>query len=313
MDRVVGARRWGMQWVRDYQADREREGLYRQALLVTLGGNVLLAGGKAVVAYLSGSVALYADAANSISDVLYSLLMVLGLWMAQRPPDLSHPQGHSRFEPLVGLLVSLAMGFAGYEAARAAIERFSEGGAAVSPGLPTLVLVLSAAVKLGMYLFIRRIARRVASPTLGVAARDNLSDMLTSLAAFVGTLGSAFLHPLLDPLAGALVALWIFRAAFLAARENLNYLTGAGAPEELREEIVANAAGVEGVVRVHQVLTEYAGPQLVADLHINVAPELPLVEAHAISDRVQEAVEALSEVDRAYVHLEPCEDEIRAS
>ncbi len=98
-----------MQWVRDFQPDPERQRLVRGALWITLLGNIGLALGKAIAARLSGSVALYADAANSISDVLYSLLIVLGLWIAQRPPDLSHPQGHSRFEPLAGLVVAAAM------------------------------------------------------------------------------------------------------------------------------------------------------------------------------------------------------------
>ena len=123
-----------MRWVRDYipqQAGQSK--LYREALIITLGGNIVLAISKAIVAYLSGSVALYSDAANSVSDVVYSLLMVLGLWMAQRPPDISHPQGHSRFEPLIGLVVTASMAFAGFEAARASINRFIEGGMAVMP------------------------------------------------------------------------------------------------------------------------------------------------------------------------------------
>jgi len=296
-----------MQWTRDYTPDPDRRALYTRALVITLVGNLVLAAGKAIVAYLSKSVALYADAANSISDVFYSLLMVWGLWMAQQPPDLSHPQGHSRFEPLVGLMVSLAMTFAGYEAARAAVGRFISGGLAVAPGLPTLVLLLSAGVKTGMYVAIRRIAETLASPTLDVTARDNLSDMLTSSAAFVGTLGSAYVHPLLDPLAGFLVALWIFRAAWEAGKENLGYLTGAGASPELRTQIAMVAGEVLEVQCVHQVIAEYVGPQLVVDLHINVDGMLTLFEAHAIADRVQAVVEALPEVDRAYVHLEPPE------
>ena len=83
--------------------------------------------GKAYASYITGSVALYADAANSISDVLYSLLMILGLWLAMQPPDISHPQGHSRFEPLVGLAIAGSMTLAGYEAGRTAIERFING------------------------------------------------------------------------------------------------------------------------------------------------------------------------------------------
>lgn len=294
-----------MQWVRDYLPQPQTARFYRTALIITVCGNILLAASKAIVAYLSGSVALFADAANSISDVVYSLFMVLGLWMAQRPPDDSHPQGHGRFEPLVGLVVTASMTFAGYEAARASIERFINGGIAIEPGLPLLVLIFSAVVKTGMYFSIIKIARKVNSPTLRTTARDNLSDVLTSSAALIGAVGSTFIHPLTDPIAGILVSAWIFRNAFIAGRENLGFLTGAGASDELRQQIVDCAKSVAGVHDVHFASVEYVGPKLVADLHINLAGELTLDQAHEISDKVIAAVEALPDVDRAYVHLEP--------
>jgi cation diffusion facilitator family transporter len=294
-----------MQWVRDYQPQPGRDRLYRTALIITLGGNIFLAVGKAIVAYLSGSVALFADAANSTSDVFYSILMAIGLWVAQRPPDLSHPQGHSRFEPLVGMLVTFSMAFAGYEAARASIDRFITGAHAVEPGLPTLILLFSAALKAGMFVAIRRIASMVSSPALNTTAQDNLSDVLTSIAAFLGVLGSRFIHPVLDPIGGLLVAAWIFRVVYNTGRENMNYLTGAGASEELRHQIVSVAESVPGVLRVHHTMTEYVGPRLVVDLHINVDGNMPLVQVHAICDEVIERLESLGEVDRAYVHIEP--------
>lgn len=294
-----------MEYTREYTPQPGRNRLYTQAILVTLAGNILLVASKGIVAYISNSVALLADTANSASDVLYSLLMVLGLWMSQRPPDLSHPQGHSRFEPIVGMLVALSMGFAGYEAARASIERAISGGLAVEPGLPTVVLLGAAAVKAGMFLFIRRIANQVRSPALNVTARDNLSDVMTSIAAFIGIFGSKFIHPLTDPIAGMLVAVWIFRNSFRAIKENLYYLTGGGAPPELRDQITKIAAGVPGVLGVHHVITEYAGPTMVVDIHINVDGEMSLNQAHAIEDRVAEHIETLPEIDRAYVHVEP--------
>ncbi len=298
-----------MQWVREYTPDLERHRLFRRALFITLGGNLLLTAGKGTAAYLSHSVALYADAANSASDLFYSLLMALALWMAQQPPDLTHPQGHSRFEPLAGLIIAAAMTFAGYEAGRASVLRFLKGGLAVEPGWPMLALLVSAAIKGGMYGIIRRIAHRVHSPTLSAAAQDNLSDVLTSVAALAGTIGSAYLHPLADPIAGFLVSLWIFRAAYEAWRENLRYLTGGGASSDVLQQIAEVAAAIPGVERVHQVIAAYAGPRLVADLHVDVDGSMTLTEAHRISDQVQEALEQLPEVDRAYVHVEPLPSE----
>ncbi len=294
-----------MQWVRNHTPHPERSRLYRNALIITLLGNVLLASSKAFVAYLTGSVAVYADAANSVSDVLYSLLMVIGLWMSQRPPDLSHPQGHQRFEPIVGIFVAGSMTFAGYEAARSSIQRFLSGAIAVDIGLPLIVLLGSAAVKAGMYLSIRKIASKLNSPALRVTARDNLSDVLTSTAALAGVIGSNIATPELDPVAGILVAGWIFRAAFSAFRENLGYLTGAGAPPELRERIAEIAAEVPGVAQVHHTMTEYAGPKLVIDMHINVDGNISLNQAHEIAEAVAARVGELPDVDRVYVHVEP--------
>lgn len=294
-----------MQWVRDYKPQPARERQYRLALIITIAGNTILALSKGIVAYITGSSAIYADAANSVSDVLYSLLMAAGLWMAERPPDITHPQGHSRFEPLVGLLVTASMALAGYEAARVSIGRFFTGGAAVELGLPVLVLLFSACAKAFMFIFIRRIATSVGSPALAATARDNLADVLSSGAAGLGVMGSQYVSPLLDPIAGVLVALWIFRAVYNTGRENLNYLTGYGAPEELRHEIVEVAQGVPGVIGVHYTMTEYVGPRLVVDLHINVDGEKTLNEVHAISDEVIRRLELIDEVDRAYVHIEP--------
>jgi cation diffusion facilitator family transporter len=199
------------------------------------------------------------------------------------------------------------MTFAGFEAGRAAIVRLLEGSSALEIGWPAVALVLSAGVKAGMFGIIRNIARRATSPTLAAAAKDNLADVLTSSAAFVGILGSQFIAPIADPVAGCLVAIWILKSALEVWQENLTYLTGGGASEQLRGEIVNAASAVRGVERVHQVITEHAGPELVADLHINVDGNLPLFDAHTISDRVQERVEAIDGIDRAYVHLEPCE------
>lgn len=297
-----------MQWVREFKPDPQKKKAYRTALIITLSGNVILALAKGLVSYFSGSIALYADTANSVSDVIYSLAMVGGLSIALRPPDLSHPQGHSRFEPVVGILVALMMTIAGYEALRSSIERFISGGRAIALNLPMLVLLGSALIKAGMFFVITKIARSVQSPSLRATAKDHLSDVLTSVAAFIGILGSNLIHPLMDPIAGVLVALWIFKSAFEAGKENFAFLTGAGASDELREQIIAIVKQVEGVEAVHHMMSDYVGPSLIVDIHINLPGNKSLDEVHEITDRVIEVLEELPDVDRAYVHVEPYEN-----
>lgn len=215
------------------------------------------------------------------------------------------PAGTQPVEPLIGLVVTASMAFAAFTAARVSIERFMAGGMAVDPGLPTLVLLMSALIKVGMYLRIRWIAVELSSPTLMTTARDNLSDVYTSVAAFIGAFGSMYINPLMDPIAGIVVALWIFRMVFFAGRENLGFLTGRGADEDLRSRLVLIASAVEGVQQVHHLMSEYTGPRLVVDLHINVRGDMTLFQAHDIADEVITRLEELPEVDRAYVHIEP--------
>jgi cation diffusion facilitator family transporter len=291
--------------VRFHTIDPLRLTLYRRVFLIAIVGNGLLAVSKGVVAYLSGSNAVLADAANSFSDVLYTLFLVVGLWLSQKPADPSHPQGHARFEPLVSLVIAATMALTGYEVMRHSFMAVLGQPQAIDPGWPTVVLVGSGVIKAGMFWLVRDIARMVRSPAIEATARDNLSDVLTSIAAMVGVLGSNYVSPLLDPLAGVLVSAWIFRAAYAVLSENLGYLTGRAAPPEVIEQIIRKAKEVEGVEDVHQVITDYVGPQLRVDMHLDVNGELPFHRVHEISDAVTANIESLDQVDLVYIHVEP--------
>jgi len=294
-----------MRWIRNYNTYEKPHTEYKRALIVTLGGNILLGVLKAIAAYISNSMAVYADAVNSLSDIVYSILLVIGLWMALRPPDRSHPQGHSRFEPIAALIVSISMAYAGFEAGRSSIVRFLEGGGEINAGFPLVILIVSIGIKILMYLFIRSVAKKTRSPGLEAAAGDNITDVVTSIAAGIGILAAQFINPIFDPIAGILVAIWIFRAVIQLARENLGYLTGAGASKEMTGKLLASVRELNGVENIHHIITEYAGPKLVVDIHINVDGKMTLNQAHAICDLAIEALTSFPEVDRAYVHVEP--------
>ncbi len=294
-----------MRLIRNYEPNSDLSKQFRHALGITFAGNILLAVVKSIAANLSGSSAIYADAINSISDVLYSFLLMIGLWLSQRPPDQGHPQGHSRFEPFVALIVTASMAAAGAEAIRSSIVRFISGGASIALDWPSLALVLGILIKILMFRIVSKIGSAIASPGLSAAARDNLSDVFTTLAAFIGILGSNFISPLLDPLAGLFVALWIFKNVWTTIKENIRYLTGAGADEDLRQRLVDTVQKIEGVENIHHIITDYAGPKLVVEMHINADGELSLHRSHAICDQATAELEKLPEVDRAYVHVEP--------
>ena len=280
-------------------------GLYLRAIVILIAGNTLLAGVKGLLAFMTGSSAIFSDAASSLSDIFYSMLLGIGLYLAQKPADESHPQGHIRFDPLASLFVTLVMAGAGITAAYQSILRFMGGARSIELALPTIVLMGAALVKVGMFTVLSRTGNDARSPAIRASAQDNLADILTSLGALVGIWGAHYIHPLLDPTAGIAVALWIFRTIRILGKENIGYLTGRGASSEMIEQITEKAYAVEGVKYVHRVIADYVGPQLRVDIHVTVDGTMTLDQAHEITEKVRENLEALLNVDLVFIHVEP--------
>ena len=291
--------------VRPSQIDPARLHLYRRAIWIAVLGNVTLVLAKGAVAWRSGSTALLATAIDSASDLVYTLFMAWGLWRSQQPADEGHPQGHARIEPVVSAVIALMMGLAGLEVVRRAIDGLRGQPATFAWGLPAAVLIGSALVKVIMYLAVRRLGQNAHSPAIMASAKDNLADVISAGTALVGVVAASWVHPLADPLAGLAVSVWIFRNAAGILVENLGYLTGRVAAPEVVEKIYAAARHVDGVEGVHRVIADYVGPQVRAELHVEVDGNITFHDAHRISNAVRDAVVALDEVDLAFVHLEP--------
>jgi cation diffusion facilitator family transporter len=291
--------------VRPSQIDPQQLRLYQRAIWIAVLGNVTLVLAKGAATWLSGSTALLATAVDSATDLVYTLFMAWGLSRSQQPPDESHPQGHARIEPVVSTVIALMMGLAGLEVVRRAIGNLQGEPATFSWGLPVAVLIGSGLVKVIMYLTVRRLAQEARSPAIMASARDNLVDVISAGTALAGVVAASWIHPLADPLAGLAVSVWIFRNAADILVENLGYLTGRAADPELVERIYVAASQVEGVEGVHRVIADYVGPQVRAELHVEVDGNISFHDAHRISDAVRDAVQALEEVDLAFIHLEP--------
>lgn len=279
--------------------------LYLQASAIAMVGNVLLLAGKGAAAWISGSSAVYADAANSAADVAYSLFLWLALWLSLRPPDLGHPHGHRRIEPLVSVVIGLMMGAAGVQAALAGWRTVQAGPEAITSTWAYVAPAATVPIKLAMYRVVRRIGREVHSPALMASAKDNLMDVVSSAAALIGVSASQLVAPVADPLAAFAVALWILRGAYEVLHEGIRQLIGGAAPPEMTRAVIDAVHTVPGVLDVHQVIIEYVGPQVRADVHIDMDRRANLEEVHEVSDAVRAAIEELVEVDHAFIHVEP--------
>jgi cation diffusion facilitator family transporter len=281
--------------------------VYYQAIYVALIGNGLLLAFKGVAAYLSTSSAIYADTANSASDLAYSLLMMVGLRFSLQPPDESHPHGHERVESLVTAAIGGFMAFAGYQAFANALSAWRGDRELAVEAWLMWVPIITGALKLGMYLRVRRLAESTGSPAILATAYDHLTDIYTSGVVLVGLVAAQFTVLWADPIAGMLVSIWIFYQASRVVLDGVGQLIGRRGSPELEQAAIAAIAAVPGVLGMDKVIIEHVGPGLRADIHIYVDGTTTLDEVHRISHAVRATVEALEGVDHAFVHVEPAE------
>jgi cation diffusion facilitator family transporter len=278
----------------------------RRVGAVVLAANLALALAKAAVWYGTGSLAVGSEAVNSAVDVGYSAVVLGGLYLTTRPPDREHPHGHERIEPFVSLVIAVAVFAAAGGVLWSAITAIRRGTVAATGSPAAIIVLASAAVaKLALGRYCLRAGEATDSPALVAAAHDSHADVLTATAALVGVVGVRAGVPLLDPIAAIAVAAGIAYTGVAVLRDNLPYLLGAAPPDRLQAEIRRRALAPEAVEGVHDVVAHYVGPEIDVSLHVEVAGERTLNEAHDIETRIVDSIAAIDEVDDVYVHVDP--------
>ena len=258
--------------------------------------------------WLTGSVALFSDALESIVNVIAATAAFMAVRYAARPADSGHPFGHYKAEyfsaVLEGVLIVVAALLILHEAANALLEGVGE---MTSPG-PGLAINLAAAVINGVFasLLIRK-GREYRSPALVADGKHIMADVVTSagvLAGLVLALATGWL--ILDPLLAILVAGNILREGWHMISESVNGLMDRAVEGEearrIEDVIRSNAAGA---IEVHDIRTRAAGRATFIEFHLIVDAAMTVEESHAICDRIETGLHAAVPGARVTIHVEP--------
>ncbi len=269
--------------------------------------NAILFAAKLAVGLSFNSIAVISDSFNSLTDIIASTIVLISVRSSWRGPDPGHPYGHKRAQPLAGLVVAIFTGIVGFTIVTQSATRLLNGEKIQKGFIPILVVGAVLVIKLGMFLFVRVVARRAGSTALAASALDHRNDVMVSVAVLIGVGASNLGLPVFDPVAAILVGLWIIRAGFGIGRANIKYLMGEAPPPALVERIREKARSIEGVQGLNDVLAHYVGTAVQIEVHINVDKRMTIEEAHAIGEKVQSVIEEMDEVSRAFIHIDPLE------
>lgn len=267
--------------------------------------NLLLFAGKLTAGLITGAISVTADAFNNLSDAASSVVTLVGFRLAGQKPDADHPFGHGRMEYLSGLLVSLLILLVGVELGKSSIEKILHPEATQLTVLSGTILVISILVKLWMGWFNSKLGNRIQSETLRATAIDSRSDALATSTVLLG-LGITHVTSLqLDGWLGLLVAAFILKAGWSAAKDTIDPLLGTTPDPEMVKDIQSVIMEHPQVVGIHDLIIHDYGPgRRMMSVHAEVSDQTDVMEAHDIIDHIERELGERFQIE-AVIHMDP--------
>lgn len=275
---------------------------------VTIIINSVLSAFKLFAGIISSSVAMISDAVHSASDILSTVVVIIGIRLASKDADTEHQYGHERLECAAAIILSVILALTGIGIGVSGVEKvLSPAASPAIPGkLALFAAIISIVVKEGMYWYTKAAADSINSGVLAADAWHHRSDALSSVGSFAGILGARLGFPLLDPIAAVLISFFIIKAAIDVFLDSLNKMTDHACDVQTTENIQNIILSCDGVMGIDDLKTRIFGNKIYIDVEIFVDANLPLIDAHEIAEKVHDRIESEIEyVKHCMVHVNP--------
>ncbi len=260
---------------------------------------------KILAGVIGQSSAMLADGFHSLSDMVSTIAVMIGLKISSKPQDETHPYGHEKLESITSkflavILFATAM-FIGYGAIEKALLRNLS-----MPGLIALyAAILSILVKELMYRYTIRGARMIESSAMIADAWHHRSDALSSIGALIGIFGARLGILVLDPLASLVICVFVAKIAIDIYLRSIKELVDHAADKEVIDKIRNDILNVEGVLGIDDLKSRIHVNRLYVDVEIMVKNNIKVDEAHKIAEQVHLKVECNPKVKHCMVHVNP--------
>lgn len=275
--------------------------------------NVALSGLKFAAGIAGHSSAMIADAVHSLSDLISDAIVLFFVRIANKPQDEDHAYGHGKYETLATVIIGMLLGIVGFGILLDSIGNVVAFFHGVQLGTPNWwalgAAILSVVSKEWLFRRTIRVGKETHSTVVIANAWHHRSDAYTSLATIAGIAGAMFLGPrfrAMDPLAAGCVSVFIIVEAWRVTKPALDELLEKSLSAEELAVIGTLIGEVPGVTGFHNLRTRRVGTQIAVSVHVKMAGDMPLVQAHAIATEVEKTLRSHFG-SRTYVsvHMEP--------
>lgn len=280
-----------------------------RVLFIVLLLNIAVALAKLVLGYATGAVSVISDGFHSLTDSASNIIGMVGLRASRKPPDEDHPYGHRKYETLAASGIFVFLLFVVIEVARAALDRLTGGHVPEVGPLSFVVMIGTLAVNLFVVRYESGRGRALNSELLLADATHTKSDVYTSCAVIVSLVAVRMGYPILDPVGGLVIAVFIARTGWEIARDTSRILSDRVVLAEI--DIRDVVMGVPEVAGCHRIRSRGSADHTFLDLHVWFAPDMTLTEAHRLSHVVKDRLMAkYPQIADAIIHIEPPPDTI---
>ncbi|HBV84021.1 MAG: cation diffusion facilitator family transporter [Lachnospiraceae bacterium] len=289
----------------------EFEEVAMRVSFVSIVANILLSVFKLLAGIFAHSGAMVSDAVHSASDVISTIVVIIGIRLSGKASDKEHPYGHERMECVAAVILATILAFTGFGIGYTAMIKILSGQYTNLrvPGILALVAaIISIAVKESMYWYTRINAKRIDSSALMADAWHHRSDALSSVGALIGIAGSRLGYPVCDAAASLCICFFIGKAAYEIFRDAVDKMVDKACDESVENDLKNCALAQEGVLGVDLLRTRVFGNRIYVDIEISADANASLRDAHKIAEHVHDSIEqSFASVKHIMVHVNPAE------
>ena len=277
---------------RDNVESQEVRGKY--AMLSSITGiivNILLSIFKIIIGVIANSMSIISDGLNNVSDAGSSIVTMIGFKMSQKKVDADHPWGHGRMEYITALFVDILIILVGLELLQSSIEKIINPEVPSISNITIILLVVAILAKLWLFIFYRKIAKKINSAAIKGTAYDSISDSVSTLAVLISAFVARFARITIDGYVSLLVSIFILITGFKAIKEIIDILLGQKPDPEFVKEIEKFTKQYKEINGIHDIMVHDYGPgRKIVSFHAEVPANANILKAHDVIDQMEQDI-----------------------
>ena len=258
--------------------------------IIGIIANIFLAAFKAVIGTLTNSIAITLDAVNNLSDVLSSIITIIGTRIAGRKLDKEHPLGHGRVEYLSAGLIAMIVLYAGITSLVESVKKIINPSEPEYTNIALIIVAVAVVVKLLLGSYVKSKGKKLNSDSLIASGEDARLDAVISASTVVAALIYIFSGISLEAYLAALISLVIIKAGYEMISETLSQIIGKRMDKAVIEKLKATVMEFDDVFGVYDVVLHNYGPDtLIGSLHIEVLDTYTAGELDELERKIMKA------------------------